>query len=87
MPTMNVSLPQALAEFVEEEVARGDYASASEVVRDGLRLLRRERDLHQDKLQALRHEIALGIGDVREGRMTPFSVAEIAAELDREEAQ
>ncbi|MFG0285882.1 MAG: type II toxin-antitoxin system ParD family antitoxin [Phycisphaerales bacterium JB039] len=37
--TMNVSLPLAQEQFVRSQVASGRYRSASEVVRDGLRLL------------------------------------------------
>lgn len=35
----HVALTELLSRFVEEEVAAGRYASASEVVRAGLRLL------------------------------------------------
>ena len=63
MPTMNVSLPAELAEFVEREVAAGEYGTACEVVRDGLRLLRRDREAREEKLAVLRHEI--GIGSIR----------------------
>lgn len=37
------SLAEEQAEYIDAKVASGDYASASEVVRDGLRALR-ERD-------------------------------------------
>jgi len=37
---MNVSLTPELEAFINEQVAAGLYSSASEVVRDGLRLLR-----------------------------------------------
>ena len=37
--TMNVSLSPELASFVRERVQSGQYSSASEVVRDALRLL------------------------------------------------
>jgi antitoxin ParD1/3/4 len=40
---MNVSLPGPMEEFVRQKVAVGDYETASEVVRDGLRLLK-QRD-------------------------------------------
>jgi putative addiction module CopG family antidote len=40
---MSITLPNGMAEFVREKVARGDYASDSEVLRDALRVLR-ERD-------------------------------------------
>ncbi len=36
---MNVSLPPAMERFVRHQVESGRYRSASEVVRDGLRLL------------------------------------------------
>lgn len=37
--TMNVSLPESQEQFVRSQVAHGRYRTASEVVRDGLRLL------------------------------------------------
>lgn len=37
--TMNVSLPEAQEQFVRTQVSTGRYRTASEVVRDGLRLL------------------------------------------------
>ena len=37
--TMNVSLPPAMEQFVRAQVDAGRYRSASEVLRDGLRLL------------------------------------------------
>jgi antitoxin ParD1/3/4 len=37
MPTMNISLPDAMLEFVEEQVVAGDYESASEYIRDLVR--------------------------------------------------
>ena len=44
---MNVSLTDKLEEFVSELVENGRYRSASEVVREGLRLLEiREAQLH-----------------------------------------
>jgi antitoxin ParD1/3/4 len=36
--TMNVSLPAELARFVREKVENGTYSSASEVIREALRL-------------------------------------------------
>ena len=41
MPTMNVSLPQALRDFVETQVSERGFGSTSEFVRD---LIRREQD-------------------------------------------
>ena len=85
MATMNVSLTEEFVTFIEGEVASGEYASASEVVRDGLRLLQRERAAHSEKIQILRREVGIGVEQARSGRLSKRSVAEIAAELDANE--
>ncbi|MDE1150702.1 MAG: type II toxin-antitoxin system ParD family antitoxin [Azospirillaceae bacterium] len=84
MPAMTVRLPNELIEFVEGEIASGDYATASEVVTDALRLLRRERAVRQEKLAILRKEIAIGWEEAKAGLRSGRSVLEIDAELDRD---
>ena len=44
MPTMNISLPEALRAFVDEQIARRGYGTTSEYVRD---LIRRDQDRQQ----------------------------------------
>ena len=44
------------------------YNSASEVVREGLRLLQQRDDMREAKLNALRAEIQKGIDDLEAGR-------------------
>ena len=44
MPTMNISLPENLKDFVESQVQSGDYSSVSEFMRD---LVRREQKNRQ----------------------------------------
>ena len=78
MPTMNVSLPPELAGFVEAELAAGTYASASEVVRDGLRLLLREKAARAETLAVLRREVAIGLAEAESGALSPLSIADIA---------
>jgi antitoxin ParD1/3/4 len=46
--------------FIKEQIQQGRYASASEVVRDGLRALEDREKLRAMKLEALRHEIQRG---------------------------
>jgi len=41
---MNVSLPSALEDFVSSQVKSGEFDDASEVVRQALRLLRKEQE-------------------------------------------
>ena len=77
MPTMNVSLPQALAEFVEKEVASGNYSTASEVVRDGLRMLREERAIYEEKLAILKREVQRGIDQIDAGEFSDLTIQDI----------
>jgi antitoxin ParD1/3/4 len=72
-PTMNVSLTPELEAFVSRKVESGLYQTASEVVREGLRLLRERDELHQRKLDELRKEIALGIEQADAGKLTVFN--------------
>ncbi len=45
MATMNVSLPAPLREWVETQVGSGEYANASDYVRDLIRQDQRQREL------------------------------------------
>jgi antitoxin ParD1/3/4 len=81
MPAMNVSLPAELAEFVEREVASGDYGTASEVVRESLRLLKREKAVRDEKFAVLRREVGIGVEQAREGRLSKRSISDIAESL------
>jgi antitoxin ParD1/3/4 len=68
LPFMNVSLTKELEGLVEQKVKTGLYSSASEVIREGLRLLQQRDDLREAKLNALRAEIQKGIDDLEAGR-------------------
>src|ERR1041385_4355918 len=87
MATMNVSLSEEFVDFVNREVASGEYGSASEVVREALRLLRREKAAEQEKLAILRREVAIGLEDMKAGRLSNRTALDIAAELDAEDKQ
>lgn len=50
--TLTVSLTPELETFVTSRVASGRYLTASEVVRDGLRLLEERQHLHDEALAA-----------------------------------
>lgn len=73
---MNVSLTKELESFVNELVASGMYYSASEVVRDGLRLLKEQEALKKMRIEELRAEIMLGVEDLKNGRSETFNSGE-----------
>jgi antitoxin ParD1/3/4 len=73
MPTRNVVLTDYQAELVERLVASGRYQNASEVLRDGLRLVESREAEDKARLKALREAARIGIADVDEGRFRSFT--------------
>ena len=66
---MNVSLTEELEKLVEQKLASGLYTSASEVVREGLRLLHERDQLRDVRLDELRKEISKGVASARAGKL------------------
>ena len=76
---MNVSLTPALEKLVDDEMKSGQYKSANEVVREGLRLVR----LRRQKLAALRREIQIGIDEIERGEYFEYdSVDELFDDIE-----
>ena len=73
---MNVSLTPELEQYVSRKVESGLYHSASEVIREGLRLLREKDEIHQRKLDELRHEIRVGVEQADRGELGPIDAGE-----------
>ncbi len=70
---MNVSLTPKQKKFIEKQVKSGDYQTASEVVRDALRLLeKRDR-----QFERLRRDIQDGIDQLDRGEGIPFDEAAV----------
>ncbi|MCF3641541.1 type II toxin-antitoxin system ParD family antitoxin [Rhizobium sp. TRM95111] len=84
MPTLNVSLTTEFAEFIDDAVASGDYVSASEVVREALRVLRDDKEGEAVKLALLRNAIGIGLAQSESGEFSERSVQDIFADaIDR----
>jgi antitoxin ParD1/3/4 len=58
---MNVNLGPVFDEFVAEMLGSGLYQSQSEILREGLRLLKEREDLKKLRLAELRNEIRRGV--------------------------
>lgn len=84
MPAMHVHLTPEMAEFAESELATGDYASASELVRDALRIPRRDRDIEAEKTEILKRAIDQAISQAERGEFSERSVMDIAESVLRE---
>jgi antitoxin ParD1/3/4 len=70
---MNVSLTPELEQYVSRKVKSGDYHSASEVIRDGLRLLKERDAVHKARIAELRREIAIGAAQADKGMLSEFN--------------
>jgi antitoxin ParD1/3/4 len=57
---MNANLGPVLENFVTELLDSGLYQSQSEIIREGLRLLKEREEMKRLRLDDLRKEIALG---------------------------
>ena len=81
---MNVSLTPQLERFIERKVREGKYQTASEVVREALRLLADRDDRRALELDRLRRDIRLGLDDIRTGRVADLDVKRLKAEARKE---
>lgn len=84
---MNVSLTPELERYINEKVEGGSYRSASEVVRESVRLMQRVEEDRAARLAALRRDINEGIAqlDRGEGIDGEEVFAEILGSLERDE--
>jgi antitoxin ParD1/3/4 len=74
MATMNISLPDQMKSFVEEQTKDGRYSNSSDYVRD---LIRRD----QERRRAIAEIQALVDEGLASGPSVPFDLEEFVAEM------
>jgi len=67
--SINVSLTPELERFIAARVSSGRYQSASEVVRDSLRLLEEKELAREAARKDLREKIAVGLEQIKNGQV------------------
>jgi antitoxin ParD1/3/4 len=83
MPTRNVVLTDHQEKIIEALVESGRYQNASEVLREGLRLVERHEAREMGKLAALREAARLGFGALDRGEFREFdNVADLERYLE-----
>jgi len=90
MPTRNVVLSEHQQALVETLVQSGRYQNASEVLREGLRLIEGRERIGQAKLKALRQAARQGWADVSAGRYADVDdgqLQDFVGQLGRRAAQ
>ena len=76
MPRRSIFLSEHQHGLVEKLVRSGRYQNASEVLRDGLRLVEQRQAEDAGKLKALRAAARLGIGALERGEFKEFRTIE-----------
>ena len=100
MPTRNVNLTEDLDRFIESGITSGRFSDASEVVREGLRLLEQREQEDKAKIEWLRAAAKEGFDAIEHGDYVTLNseeeiatflseihkevLAEVAAERERD---
>jgi antitoxin ParD1/3/4 len=80
--SMNVSLTPELEQLIHRKVESGRYLSASEVVREALRLLEERDQIQSIRREEIRKEIRIGLEQADRGAVAPLD-AEATLARDR----
>jgi antitoxin ParD1/3/4 len=81
---MNVSLTPELEKLVTAKVKSGLYHTASEVIREGLRLLEERDRLYQARLVELRREVRQGLDQLDRGEGKVLNVRVLKRRVRKE---
>lgn len=73
---MNITLTPELEALIKKKIESGDYNSASEVVRDALKLLKEQDQLKELRREEIRREVMKGVEQIRNGEFTVYSSAD-----------
>lgn len=65
---MNVSLTPELEKYVHDKVSGGLYTSASEVIRESLRIMHSYEELQQKRIAELNDAITIGMKQLQSGK-------------------
>ena len=81
---MNVHLTQELEELIQKKVESGRYNSASEVMREALRLMEQRDEFLALRKEEVRHKIREGLDSLQRGEAVDGEAVfdRIDAELD-----
>jgi antitoxin ParD1/3/4 len=81
---MNITLGKEFERRINEKVEDGLYNSASEVIRDGLRLLFEKDSAKTQQLDILREEVAKGFKQLAAGEVSNRGVMDIFEQVSKE---
>ena len=79
---MNVSLTPQLERLVKKKVKSGNYQSASEVVREALRLMQDRDRVREQRKQDLKRELQRGLDQLDQGEGISLDEPELREFID-----
>ena len=77
---MNITLTPELENLINEKIKSSLYNSPSEVVLEGLQLLKQRDELKRRRREELRREVMKGVEQMRNGQYRTYNSAEELAE-------
>ena len=83
MHSISIQLPTDLDQFVQAQVASGDFRSEQELLEAAVRLLRDRAEQKMARLSDLKRELQIGIDQLERGETTAFDAEAILAEAAR----
>ena len=78
---MNVNLTPELDQLVHDKVDSGLYNSASEVIREALRLMQERDEIRQVRIEQLRKEIDIGYQQYLRGEAAPLDIDSVMDDI------
>jgi antitoxin ParD1/3/4 len=81
MPARNINLTDHLDAFIEGGIASGRYKNASEVVREGLRLLEQRQAEDELRLERLKEAVQIGEVALQRGEFEDIEPGDLASYL------
>jgi len=81
---MNITLGKEFERRIGEKVADGLYTSASEVIRDGLRLLFEKDAIKNEQFEVLRQEVSKGFEQLAAGEISSRNVMDIFEQVNKD---
>lgn len=82
MATRNVVLTDHMEQVVNDLVFSGRYQNASEVMREGLRLLEQREAQESAKIEALRKATSLGVMSLEQGQFTEVRAEDLGQYIE-----
>ena len=80
MPTTSINITDQLNEWIAAKVNSGDYNNASEVFREGLRLLKARDEREKLEIELLIQKVNTGVAQANSNNFSPRDIRTIIAD-------